>query len=315
MADTKTQARRTTLKITVEHIDDVFGNAELPDYLGSFTDSPEGVDLSTHTVLETPNSGLAWVSYQKEYRFFVSSDNYIDVEPAERLKYAEQDLERMLRYLSGELSSIGIRAVATFTIPVFGDSTMQQTVDSPGIWGIESDSEASELASVACDEIVELRAMLMGMGIDPSPVNAAVNAALLEHGAASSELYTPATISLLDSPADSPVIFLPEIPAEIPAEKPVERLLELLAEVHDHIMEEFPNGYMQADADAIAEVRDALARVLDNGGAEYLLAALLDPCMIPALEAYAAGKNANAVRCLENARAAIAAALDNGGAE
>jgi len=264
MADTKTQARRTTLKITVEHIDDVFGNAELPDYLGSFTDSPEGVDLSTHTVLETPNSGLAWVSYQKEYRFFVSSDNYIDVEPAERLKYAEQDLERMLRYLSGELSSIGIRAVATFTIPVFGDSTMQQTVDSPGLWGIESDSDTAYFNEIACEQILELRHVLLTMGIDPSPVNAAVNAALLEHGAASSELYTPATISLLDSP----VIFLPEIPAEIPAEKPVERLLELLAEVHDHIMEEFPNGYMQADADAIAEVRDALARVLDNGGAE-----------------------------------------------
>jgi hypothetical protein len=41
-----------------------------------------------------------------------------------------------------------------------------------------------------------------------------------------------------------------------------------------------------------------------------LLAALLDPCMMPALEAYAASKNANAVRCLENARAAVANALD-----
>ena len=263
MADTKTQARRTTLTIKVEHIAD--DCAELPEYLGSFTDSPENVDLSTHTVIETPNAGLAWVSYQKEYRFFVSSDNYTDVDTAERLKYAEQDLERMLRYLSGELSSIGIRAVATFTIPVFGDSTMQQTVASPGLWGIESDSDTADFNEVAREQIIELRHILLTMGIDPSPVNAAVNAALLEHGAASSELYTPATLPLLDSPADSPVIFLPEIPAEIPAEN--------------------------------------------------LLAVLLDPCMIPALEAYAAGKNANAVRCLENARAAITAALDNGGAE
>ena len=37
-----------------------------------------------------------------------------------------------------------------------------------------------------------------------------------------------------------------------------------------------------------------------------LVEALRDPCMMPALEAWAKGCNANAVRCLENARAALA---------
>lgn len=39
-----------------------------------------------------------------------------------------------------------------------------------------------------------------------------------------------------------------------------------------------------------------------------MLAALADPCMLPALEALAKGRNANAVRCLDNARKALALA-------
>lgn len=54
------------------------------------------------------------------------------------------------------------------------------------------------------------------------------------------------------------------------------------------------------------EAADANAALIV--AAPDLLDALKDPCMMPALEAWAKSRNANAVRCLENARAAIAKA-------
>ena len=228
MAQTgKTQARQTTLAIKVKILDDDCG--KLPDDLGSFASSLDGIDLNTHTVIEAPANQVGVHEWYAAERYFVSSDNYTDETPENREKYAAEDLARMLRYLTGDLASLGVRAVATFTIPVFGDSTMQQTVNSPGLWGIESDSDPSEFDRVACEEVAELRTLLLNMGIDLLAVNGAANAALLEYGATEDEMFTPAANPLPDSPADFPV----EKPAENPAENALANFVNILLASND----------------------------------------------------------------------------------
>ena len=254
MAQTgKTQARQTTLAIKVKIRDDDCG--KLPDYLGSFASSLDGIDLNTHTVIEAPANQVFQLhcgvhEWYAAERYFVSSDNYTDETPENREKYAAEDLARMLRYLTGDLASLGVRAVATFTIPVFGDSTMQQTVNSPGLWGIESDSEPSEFDRVACEEVAELRTLLLNMGIDLLAVNGAANAALLEYGATEDEMFTPAANPLPDSPADFPV----EKPAENPAENALANFVNILLASND------------ADFLSAADVVNDLAEYMEDVG-------------------------------------------------
>jgi len=60
---------------------------------------------------------------------------------------------------------IGIQAEATFLIPV-GDASSMQSLVSPGLWGIESDSSAEYLAEIEDEQITDVIAMLDALGID-----------------------------------------------------------------------------------------------------------------------------------------------------
>ncbi|MCK9628980.1 MAG: hypothetical protein M0R37_10365 [Bacteroidales bacterium] len=62
------------------------------------------------------------------------------------------------------------------------------------------------------------------------------------------------------------------------------------------------------NAERIVACVNGCAGIADPSAVKAMYEALNDPCMMPALEAWAKGKNANAVRCLENARAALAQA-------
>ena len=83
--------------------------------------------------------------------------DYTGVTVEERAKYKAQDAERLAGFRRGEWSFIGIRARAHITITRDRHSTTY-TLDSPGLWGIESDSCEEYLASVFAEECAVLRA-------------------------------------------------------------------------------------------------------------------------------------------------------------
>lgn len=82
--------------------------------------------------------------------------------PTERAKYRRQDLVRLAAYRNGDWYMVAIRAVATIWIQRAGYQT-NYTLKSPGLWGIESDSEESYLESVYKEECSVLQADIEAM--------------------------------------------------------------------------------------------------------------------------------------------------------
>lgn len=80
----------------------------------------------------------------------------------ETATYIAQDKERLKAYRNDEWHYIGIRAVATIWIERPGYRT-NYTLESPGLWGIESDSGNAQLDSVYADECATLRADIEAM--------------------------------------------------------------------------------------------------------------------------------------------------------
>jgi hypothetical protein len=173
------------IKVRIEHCTD-----ESPDtsYLGEFTDSPDGnafIREGEHEgkLVSELGEDDELPSKGREYRFFLPSQNiphnpknWAHVQGAELAKviaehgsiekadraYAYQDWQRMERLNNGDWYYIGIIAKAELWNPA---SKVTQTVRSGGLWGIESDSGADYLASVAKDEFDALKTELLAMGI------------------------------------------------------------------------------------------------------------------------------------------------------
>lgn len=80
----------------------------------------------------------------------------------ERDMYRKRDAERLAAYRRGDWHMIGIRAKATIWIQRSGYQT-NYTIESPGLWGVESDSEKSYLDSVFKEECSILQADIMAM--------------------------------------------------------------------------------------------------------------------------------------------------------
>jgi hypothetical protein len=70
-------------------------------------------------------------------RMAVVPDEYGDASWLEQEGMGFED--RLEAYRRGEFGLVGIQAVATIEIPA-GDYVIVQTVSSPGMWGVESDS-------------------------------------------------------------------------------------------------------------------------------------------------------------------------------
>lgn len=101
---------------------------------------------------------------RNEFRFFNGCvENYKGETPENIRKYVRQDYERMERLQRGDWGYIGIRAEAEVLIPSNGHSIVQE-VTSGGLWGVESDSDKSYLASVEGEELGELRKQLYVLG-------------------------------------------------------------------------------------------------------------------------------------------------------
>lgn len=63
---------------------------------------------------------------------------------------------------------IGLQAEASFLIPL-GNHFVIQTVTSPGLWGIDADSDDAYLDEVFADECENLAAMLEALGVTVTP--------------------------------------------------------------------------------------------------------------------------------------------------
>jgi hypothetical protein len=72
--------------------------------------------------------------------------------------------ERMAAFKRGDWTYIGVRARAALAIPSGRDCYRLMTVESAGLWGIESDSDSDYLASVFADEREALKAELTELG-------------------------------------------------------------------------------------------------------------------------------------------------------
>ena len=83
-----------------------------------------------------------------------------DANPAD----AEASAERLAAYRAGEWRCIGIRARAAFLIGL-GRAAMIQTVESPGLRGIESDSDPDYLDEVFAEEARTLRGILSELNV------------------------------------------------------------------------------------------------------------------------------------------------------
>lgn len=74
----------------------------------------------------------------------------------------EQDAIRLAAYRRGDWHTVGIRAVATIWIERMNYRTTYQ-IESPGVWGIESDSDDAYFDEVFNDECITLRADIEAM--------------------------------------------------------------------------------------------------------------------------------------------------------
>lgn len=71
-------------------------------------------------------------------------------------EYREADQARLDARRRGDWSFIGIRAEATIYVPIGQGCFSAYTLTSPGVWGIESDSDESYFAEVYEDEKAQL---------------------------------------------------------------------------------------------------------------------------------------------------------------
>ena len=83
-----------------------------------------------------------------------------DANPAD----AEANAVRLAAYRAGEWHCIGIRARAAFLIDL-GQAALVQTVESPGLWGIESDGDPEYLDRVFAEEAETLRGILTQLNV------------------------------------------------------------------------------------------------------------------------------------------------------
>lgn len=95
------------------------------------------------------------------------TQDYSDVaDLTERAKYKEQDAERLAAYKRGDWAFVGIRAEATIRVDHDNGGSRYSyfhKLTSPGLWGIESDSDESYFDEVFKEECAQLKADIEAM--------------------------------------------------------------------------------------------------------------------------------------------------------
>lgn len=76
--------------------------------------------------------------------------------------------ERLAAYKAGAFGFVGVRAIATIEIRRADKNTIVEEIQSPGVWGIESDSGDEYFESVYADEREILLDMLAELHVKVS---------------------------------------------------------------------------------------------------------------------------------------------------
>ena len=104
------------------------------------------------------------------YRFFNGPvDNYLGESSKDIRKYVRQDFERAEALNRGDWSYIGVKAEALIET----GSHVTQRISSGGLWGVESDSDASYFAEIQRDELAGLKAELIALGFSRRSISTA----------------------------------------------------------------------------------------------------------------------------------------------
>lgn len=121
-------------------------------FLGEYSnvDAPNAIDRQTRGDMR-----------RNEFRYFIPA---MTGEQTGNPNSPEEDYKRMEAYNKGEWGILGIRAQVTIRIRI-DDQFILQVIESPGLWGIESDSDADYVDSVFVDECNTLTRMLTELGV------------------------------------------------------------------------------------------------------------------------------------------------------
>lgn len=109
-----------------------------------------------------------------EFQYFNGPvDNYKGLPTDEIRKYIRQDYERMEGLNNQNWCFLGITARAEIGIPQRDGGHLVQRLTSGGLWGIESDSDESDLKGVENDQLSELRDVLKQFGFSTRAISKA----------------------------------------------------------------------------------------------------------------------------------------------
>jgi hypothetical protein len=106
------------------------------------------------------DTGTPLTASRRNFRRIERTDEYPDT------SWLDDDAgrERLDAFREGTWHLIGIQASANVLIPL-GSHFVTQTVTSPGLFGIESDSDEAYLDEVFAEECASLAAMLSAIGV------------------------------------------------------------------------------------------------------------------------------------------------------
>jgi hypothetical protein len=106
------------------------------------------------------DNGAPLTVSRRDFQRVTRIDEYPD------LSWLDDDAgrERLDAFRDGSWHMVGIQAAATVLIPL-GDHFVAQTVISPGLFGIESDSDEDHFDAVFAEECASLAAMLAAIGV------------------------------------------------------------------------------------------------------------------------------------------------------
>ena len=159
------------------------GIARLPDkspdtsYLGEFSNTANTQFAIDHRARGGNSRDFQWFNAGTVEEFRPDAEWIKGKTAQERRQFwhdamttnAELDYEQMCALNNGRFEFIGVRACADITI---GDT--RQPIYSGGLWGIESDSEASYLKEVESEELASLRETLYELGFSKRAIATAV---------------------------------------------------------------------------------------------------------------------------------------------
>jgi len=136
-------------------------------------DESQDVLMDLQRELEECDCGERGDMGRNEYRYFNGNvENYKDESPEDIRKYVRQDYERMEQLNRGDWAYVGIRIDAEILLPS-GSARIVQEITSGGLWGIESDSDASYLKEIETEQLSELREQLRALGFGTRAISAA----------------------------------------------------------------------------------------------------------------------------------------------